>query len=75
VNFAFVVVVVAVVSGLASELALRTFAPTAGPALSLVIMAVAMIGAASRVGGKKEEKPAPAPAPIKTGAGQSLAPV
>lgn len=78
-NFAFVVVLVAAVSGLASELALRTFAPNAGPALSLVIMALALIGAASRVGtGKSKEvspTPAPAPAPLKTGAGQSLAPV
>lgn len=77
-NFAFVVVLVAAVSGLASELALRTFAPTAGPALSLVIMALALIGAASRIGVKKHKQPtpAPAPAPMKTaGASQSLAPV
>jgi hypothetical protein len=80
VNFAFVVVLVAAVSGVAAELALRTFAPNAGPALSLVIMALALIGAATRVGGKKqkpEPEPVPAPVPVKvkTGAGGSLAPV
>jgi hypothetical protein len=77
VNFAFVVMVVAAVSGLVAELALRTFAPTAGPALALGIMALALIGAASRIGVKKdaEKSPTPAPVKVKTGAGQSLQPV
>jgi uncharacterized oligopeptide transporter (OPT) family protein len=77
VNFAFVVVVVAAVSGLLSELALRAIAPQAGPALSLAIMALALIGAASRMGQpKKRQEQQPVPVPMKTGgARESLSPV
>lgn len=75
-NFAFIVVVVAAVSGLLAELALRTFAPSAGPALALGIMAVALIGTASRLGVKKEAGRSPTPAPVKVKtAGQSLQPI
>jgi hypothetical protein len=50
VNFAFVVVVVAAVSGIASEVALRGVAPESASALALCIMAFALLGAAWRLG-------------------------
>jgi hypothetical protein len=43
-------VVVAAVSGISSDLALRAVAPQAGPVLALFIMAVACLAAAARVG-------------------------
>jgi hypothetical protein len=46
VNFAFIVVLVAAVSGLASEVALRAVAPDLGPALALALMAVGLLVAA-----------------------------
>ncbi len=61
-NFAFVVVVIAAVSGLASDLALRAIAPHAGPALALALMAVALLGAAWVRGRRPSPKPAPRPA-------------
>jgi hypothetical protein len=68
VNFAFVVVVVAAVSGISSDLALRAVAPEAGPVLALFIMSVACLVAAARVGrvpagaGKREQATAAAAA-------------
>jgi hypothetical protein len=48
VNFAFLVVLVAAVSGLASLTLLRTVFPGSGPAVALAIMAVALIMGARR---------------------------
>lgn len=73
-NFAFVVVVLAAVSGLGSELALRSVAPSAGPALALFIMAVALIGAAWKQG-KAKETTKPERAAGASSAVQSLSPV
>jgi hypothetical protein len=80
VNFAFVVVVLAAVTGLASELALRTIAPQAGPALAMAVMAIALIstaawrsGSASSRARAVEEKPRRVKSLVGT-AGESLAP-
>jgi MYXO-CTERM domain-containing protein len=48
VNIAFLVVVVAASTGLASLFALRPLAPTAGPIVALAVMAVALLVAARR---------------------------
>jgi hypothetical protein len=56
VNFAFVVVVIAAVSGLVSNLLLRPIAPDSGPALALGMMAVALLGAAWTRGRKPSSK-------------------
>lgn len=55
-NFAFIIVVVATASGLASEFALRSVAPDTGPALALVMMAIALIVAAWGRGAKPVRK-------------------
>ncbi len=72
-NFAFIVVVLAAISGLLSELLLRDIAPAAAPVVALSIMAIALIGTAWRQG--KKEAPATVKAPRGAGAGESLAPV
>lgn len=69
-TFAFLVVVIAAASGIASEMALRSVAPDSASALALCVMAASMLLAAWRLG----RKPEPAPIP-KEAAGQSLAPV
>jgi hypothetical protein len=77
VNFAFVVVVIAAISGIASEVALRAVAPESASALALCVMAVALLGSAWRLGRKPAEQRNEAAVPKTAGAGanQSLAPV
>jgi hypothetical protein len=72
VNFPFVVVVIACICGLASELALRTIAPQAGPAVALMLMATALI-----VGGRLlARRPEPKRARSRTrSATESLNPI
>jgi hypothetical protein len=75
VNFAFVVVLVAAATGIASQLALASVSPSSGPTLGLFVMAVALLGTA-RWQGKKKGEGASAPAPgVEKPASQSLAPV
>ena len=76
-NFAFVVVVIAAVSGLASNLLLRPIAPDAGPALALALMAVALLGAAWSRGWSRGKKPASKPSAAESlqgAAGESISP-
>ncbi len=72
-NFPFIVVVVAAVSGLASELALRNVAPQVGPIFALMLMAVAVLVGARLLARKGEEKRV-REARVMGGAGESLHP-
>jgi uncharacterized membrane protein len=78
-SFAFIVVVLAAVTGLVSEVALRAIAPESASALALCVMASALLLVASRMGRKAGARaaPAPTPAPVvsEARAEQSLAPV
>ncbi len=73
-NFAFVVVVLAALTGLAAQLALRTIAPESGPALALAVMALGLLGAAWRTGRKRVEVTQRATMRMPKSAGESLAP-
>lgn len=67
-NHAFLVVVVAALSGLAAQLALRLVLPHAGPILALLVTALALLVAAWR-----SRKPVAEAEPHI--AGESLAPI
>lgn len=71
-NFAFVVVLLAAATGIASQLALASVAPSSGPTLGLFVMAVALLGTARWQGRKKE---ASRSTPVEKAASQSLAPI
>jgi hypothetical protein len=66
--------VLAAVSGVASEIALRAVAPASASALALCVMAIGLIGSAWLVGRKSEVRE-PVPRNVKAAAGESLAPV
>ena len=71
-NFPFVVVVIASIFGLASELALRNIAPQSGPAVALMLMAAAFIVGGRLIG----RRPAPKPARARVrDASESLNPI
>jgi len=72
VNFAFVVVVIAAVSGLVSNFLLRPVAPDAGPALALAVMAIGLLGAAWTRGKKPARKPSTES--LRRSAGESISP-
>jgi hypothetical protein len=72
VNVPFIVVVVAAAGGVLSDLALRTIAPQAGPAVALVLMAAALIVGGRLTGKRPTPKPAPARARSAT---ESLRPI
>ena len=75
-NFAFVVVLVAAATGIASQLALASVSPSSGPTLGLFVMAVALLGTARWQSKKKGAAASSRPAPMmEKPASQSLAPV